>query len=287
VQFEVLPTRLTFLAHDPVCLPPGKETNVFRGAFGLALREVSCDSQCPGAHACLRAANCAYARLFEPRWEQGPSGYRNAPRPFVLRWRPTDLTAGTTFSASLNLFVVERAPLPELAAALRVLAARGIGPGRAKAEFHSLKPESILRLPLQGPEANGRVTIRFATPTELKQAGEVSSQPEFGVLLARLVERIWTLGRLYQGWATWDYRDLLERSRIVRLVDWQWHYWNLRRRSSRTGQHHSVGGFTGTATYEGPIGIFLPLLEIGRWIGVGRQTVWGKGEILVENVELA
>jgi hypothetical protein len=131
------------------------------------------------------------------------------------------------------------------------------------------------------------MTIRFATPTELKQAGEVSSEPEFAVLLARLVERIWTLGRLYQDWAAWDYHHLVERSRMVRLLDWQWRYRSLRRRSSRTGQRHSLGGFTGIAIYEGPIGVFLPLLEIGRWTGIGRQTVWGKGEIQVESVQLA
>ena len=27
---------------------------------------------------------------------------------------------------------------------------------------------------------------------------------------------------------------------------------------------------------------FLPYLEIARWTGVGRQTVWGKGEIAYE-----
>jgi hypothetical protein len=27
---------------------------------------------------------------------------------------------------------------------------------------------------------------------------------------------------------------------------------------------------------------FLPYLEAARWTGVGRQTVWGKGEIAVE-----
>jgi hypothetical protein len=30
--------------------------------------------------------------------------------------------------------------------------------------------------------------------------------------------------------------------------------------------------------------MFLPLLRIGCWAGVGRQTVWGKGEIQVEQV---
>jgi CRISPR/Cas system endoribonuclease Cas6 (RAMP superfamily) len=70
-------------------------------------------------------------------------------------------------------------------------------------------------------------------------------------------------------------------------VKWEWRYEHRQRRSSRTGQTHSLSGFVGTATYEGPFGIFLPLLEIGRWTGVGRQTVWGKGEIQVARPPLA
>ncbi len=52
-----------------------------------------------------------------------------------------------------------------------------------------------------------------------------------------------------------------------------------RRHSSRTGQTHSIGGFIGFAEYEGDLAEFLPYLEAARWTGVGRQAVWGKGEI--------
>jgi len=35
----------------------------------------------------------------------------------------------------------------------------------------------------------------------------------------------------------------------------------------------------GIAEYEGDLAEFLPYLEAARWTGVGRQSVWGKGEI--------
>jgi hypothetical protein len=121
--------------------------------------------------------------------------------------------------------------------------------------------------------------MRFATPTELKTAGAARPEPEFAVLIERLAERVWALGSLYQQWPSWDYRELLEEARLVQLVDWESRYEHRQRRSSRSGQTHSLGGYIGTAIYQGPVGRFLPLLEIGRWTGVGRQTVWGKGEI--------
>lgn len=53
------------------------------------------------------------------------------------------------------------------------------------------------------------------------------------------------------------------------------------RRSSRTGQVHSIGGFIGEAEYEGDLSEFIPYLRAAKWTGVGRQTVFGKGEIWV------
>ena len=54
--------------------------------------------------------------------------------------------------------------------------------------------------------------------------------------------------------------------------------------SRATGQRHALGGFTGFAEYAGELAEFVPYLEIGRWTGVGRQTVWGKGEIAYETL---
>jgi CRISPR-associated endoribonuclease Cas6 len=56
----------------------------------------------------------------------------------------------------------------------------------------------------------------------------------------------------------------------------------VERRSSRTGQTHPIGGFTGFAEYEGELSEFVPYLQAAKWTGVGRQTVWGKGELEIE-----
>jgi len=57
------------------------------------------------------------------------------------------------------------------------------------------------------------------------------------------------------------------------------HQVEVHRQSSRTGQVHSIGGFVGEAEYEGELSEFLPYLRAAKWTGVGRQTVWGKGEV--------
>jgi hypothetical protein len=292
MEFTVLRARLEFEALEFIALPAGSEINTFRGALGLALRSVVCKAECRGAKSCAVRGACAYARFFEPVWEGGPSGYHDAPRPFVLRWAGSK---GELLRADLFVFEWERPPWEELEKAFERVAAQGLGPRRGRARLKTFTfgegETAALRMAVQETGGiagrSGRIRLVFATPTELKAGGEVCTEPDFAVLTHRILERLWALGRLYQGWKAgdWDYRGLLDLGRGVRLVDWSWRHREAERRSSRTGQRHSIGGFTGWAEYEGEVGPFLPVLEIARWIGVGRQTVWGKGEVRVESLK--
>ena len=227
--------------------------NRLRGSFGSALK---------------RLDETAYARFFTPQAGASalalPSGLRDLPRPFVFRLHKAEI--------GMNLFLMSEAGL-----VCRVMRKLGL-------EL-AASPE-ILRLPLEAPceadQQSQRLLIRFVTPTELKGAGE----PEFSALMARVRDRISTLRALYgQGPLELDFRAFGERARRVRLVRRELQVVEEQRLSTRTGQRHSIGGFIGIAEYEGPVAEFMPYLEAARWTGVGRQTVWGKGEIAAEIVE--
>ncbi len=126
-----------------------------------------------------------------------------------------------------------------------------------------------------------RVRVHFLTPTELKGA----EQPEFGILLARIRDRVSTLRELYgDGPLAIDFKAFGERASRVSMTRCELVPVAAERTSRGTGQRHSLGGFTGVAEYEGELAEFLPYLEIARWTGVGRQTVWGKGEIAYETL---
>jgi hypothetical protein len=297
MEFTVLRVRLEFEALEDIALPAGTELNTFRGALGFALQSVVCKPDCREAKHCAERQSCIYARFFEPVWENGPSGYRDAPRPFVLRASGLEgrWHKGTLLRTDLLVFDRDHPPWRELEKAFERVAAQGLGPSKGRARLKAFVfgsgETAALQMRVKGadgvPGRSGRLRLLFVTPTELKSGGEVCSEPDFGVLIQRIVERLWALGCLYQGWQTgdWDYRELLDLTRGVRLVDWSWRHKGVDRRSSRTGQRHSIGGFTGWAEYGGTVGAFLPVVEIARWIGVGRQTVWGKGEVRVESVK--
>ena len=299
--------RFCFLARESIHFAQAKSANILRGAFGTIFRRLACLPQCAGARECEWRANCPYARLFEPAAiGPGPSGLADWPRPFVFRATHLDgltLASGTRFHFDLNLFGLESNAIAYFVLAFAQLAREGLGPGRRKVELISVKqldehgrPSSViydsestvlrpeapaLELSLAaGSEVVTRLAVRFVTPTELKSGQQIAARPEFGILAARIRDRISTLAELYgTGPLQIDFRAFGERANRVQMTRCELQKIDIKRQSSRTGQVHAIGGFVGEAEYEGELTEFVPYLRAAKWTGVGRQTVWGKGEI--------
>jgi hypothetical protein len=285
--FEFYRFRFWFEAVDAVRFPPGPSANVLRGALGIHLLE--------------EASPSAYRSLFQPGGggKGGPSGLADWPRPFVLRGAHLDgatFPPGTPFFFDAHLFDMRRPLLASFRAAFDRAAEAGLGQGRGRARLTSVAQLDLAGHP-QPPEGAApclvsldgpvtpvhRVTLWFASPTELKGGGRVTDRPEFAVLFGRIRDRIGNLATLYgRHPLDVDFRALGERAAQVRLVrcDLAWEY--AARKSTRTGLTHSLGGFTGEAEYHGELGEFLPWLRAAQWAGVGRQTVWGKGEVRIQ-----
>lgn len=257
--FDLFPLRYRMIARAVLDLPVGEAANLLRGRLGKALRQ-----NCPEM----------YQRLFAPRADSGPSGLRNAPRPFVLRVHHLEgvrLAPGDPFEIRVNLFEMQ----PSLIAVIRDALCAA-----ASSDCIEIEGTEPLRLDLApAPSPVRRLRVQFLTPTELKPSGP----PEFAVLFARIRDRVSTLRALYgDGPLAIDFRALGERARAIRMTRCELSDVVAERVSRSTGQRHSLGGFIGVAEYEGDLAEFLPYLEIARWTGVGRQTVWGKGEIAWE-----
>jgi hypothetical protein len=242
--------------------------------------------------------------MFEPALHGGPSGLADPPRPFVLRASHLDgarLGSGDRFHADVHVFDLKDPALAYFTLTFAKLARDGLGPRRGQVElesvdavalsgepsrrlFHAgtfrlaLPPEALV-LDLQ-PVARAlrNVEVSFLTPTELKGSGDIMRALPFDVLFARIRDRVSTLRALYgEGPLEIDFRGMAERARSVRAVRSDLRFADVRRRSSRTGEVHGIGGFVGTVSYEGELAEFVPFLEAARWVGVGRHTVWGNG----------
>jgi hypothetical protein len=311
LKFEFYRFRFHFRSAGSLYFPAYKSGNIVRGAFGSIFRRLVCVPGCGEAKSCEVRATCPYARVFEPQAArgEGPSGLVDWPRPFVFRAAHLDgrtVQVGEAFHFDAHIFDVRDPALAYFVLTFAQLAREGLGPGRGRADLVAvdqldLSGASVARVfdgerfqmgelgaPIAVdlsalPEPTGRVRVRFVTPTELKTEQRLAHRPEFAILFGRLRDRISTLRALYgPGPLEIDFRAMGERAAGVRMTRCELKTTEVDRRSSRTGQRHPLGGFVGEAEYEGELAEFLPYLRLGKWVGVGRQTVWGKGEVEVE-----
>ncbi|MGI8744150.1 MAG: CRISPR system precrRNA processing endoribonuclease RAMP protein Cas6 [Bryobacteraceae bacterium] len=298
LRFRLYPLRFGFRAREPLYFPPGKSANILRGAWGAILRRMACVPQCAGARVCEVRESCAYARMFEPSAiAPGPSGLTDWPRPFVFRANHLDgrtIEPGACFHFDLNVFDLQRPEIAYLMLTFRELAREGLGPGRRRAELAEVsqldadgvafalgEPPTPMALTLSpvGRRVE-RVRVRFVTPTELKSGQKIAERPDFAVLAGRIRDRLSTLREIYDdGPLPIDFRAFGQRASQVRMTRCDIRRVEVERRSSRTGEVHSIGGFVGEAEYEGELAEFVPYLRAAKWVGAGRQTVWGKGQI--------
>lgn len=220
--------------------------------------------------------------MFEPSHPAGPSGLADLPRPFVFRCRHLDgrtVAAGETFHFDFHWFDLRR---PSLDTAIGALAQ--FAPEAGMVDVHGAGAPMELCLDPSGDPAK-RLAVRFETPTELKADGNTVERPEFGILAARIRDRISTLRALYDdGPLAMDFREFGERAGKIKMTRCDIQHVQAWRRSGRTGQVHSLGGFVGEAEYEGDLTEFVPYLRAAQWTGVGRQTAWGKGELTLYTV---
>jgi hypothetical protein len=257
--FRLTQSRFKFQAHETIRFPT-PASNYLRGAFGRTLHGTS-----------------GYRRIFAPAGARGPSGLADRPRPFVFRAAHLDgatVERDAPFHFDLNIFDLRPDALAEIEAAFGKL---------ERAELSSVSSQPVAIDLDAGFDPVKRIIVRFVTPTELKSGAKVVDLPTFEILAARIRDRISTLRALYDaGPLAIDFRAFAERASHVELARIETRWVESERRSGRTGAKHPLGGFVGEAEYEGDLREFMPYLETARWTGVGRQTVWGKGEIAVE-----
>jgi hypothetical protein len=243
--FKVYPLRYRLRARSAVAV----SANLLRGAFGKVLH---------------REDLGAYRRYFKPTAAAGPSGLRDSPRPFVLRashFEGASLAAGDEFEIGVNLFEVRHPPLELFRRVVAALLPAELLHAEETPLCLSLDPDSAI-VP--------RLRVRFLTPTELKGA----ERPDFAVLFPRIRDRVSTLRALYgDGPLEIDFKAMGQRAEQIRMTLCELQH------VASTGSRYPLDGFTGVAEYEGELAEFVPYLEAARYTGVGRQTVWGKGEI--------
>jgi hypothetical protein len=277
---------------------PAFAGNALRGAFGAALRELSCLTGAPDCGACPIVAQCPYPLWIEPRAPQVGLLPRGAtvPPPWVIetpKGGKRCYRAGEEFVFSFVVFGRAHKELSLCLLAFRRALFRGIGQERvplemvgvreagqeywaAPSEFVPRPPEALVVPPVPTP-----VRLRFETPVSIVRSGRTLG-PEtlrFGDLFSALQRRLGLLESCYgESSPAWDYRaHLLEaesctwRGKDLQRV-------NLSRYSHRQHQAMHWWGITGEYTLESLPDALWPILYRGQWSHIGKHASFGLGE---------
>lgn len=133
-------------------------------------------------------------------------------------------------------------------------------------------------------------TIQFLTPTFLKKKSQRVKEPRFDHLITRLGWRVRELMRLHND-TTPDFRPLVKQAQQVHTFDFdiqdaEGHRFSRRRLEQENLPTIPLHGFTGTLTIYGDLTPYRPLLTIGQWLHVGKNTERGLGQFRVEPARL-
>lgn len=297
--------RLEFITERPIYLPEYAGSTL-RGAFGHALRQIACVTRERNCGACALYRSCAYPAIFEtpPPLDYARRKLSKVPLPFVVEPPPRGERAHASGSAlhfDMVLIGPALAQLPLVLLAWRRALQLGLGPqqGTARLErvFVDGEDEPVLAdaaarvrphaqyLALPAPcAAPGSLTLVFETPLRLQRGGHPLGVGELtpGDLLRSLLRRVAELVELQLG-GTLDV-DFAALSAHAATITGEhqltWRDWT--RQSSRQQQHMVFGGAVGRWTLHGDLAPFWPLLHLGQWLHVGKNTTFGLGRYRIE-----
>lgn len=130
------------------------------------------------------------------------------------------------------------------------------------------------------------LTLRFLSPTKIKERHEWVELPSLSVVMRAVVRRLRLLSWVYGGeeWPQAAYGPLLDLAETAATGYHEMQWLGYLRESKQSGEH-PVEGFIGPIWYEGedwrPL---LPALWLGQWLHIGKFYVVGNGRYRVEGL---
>lgn len=307
--------QFTMQAKEHSFLPEYKGSTL-RGGFGHSFRRVCCTMRDQECKTCMLNQTCPYAYIFETPKVNGMEVQHqasNLPHPFVIEPPATEQTefqAGDDFEIGLVLFGKSVSFLPYFVYTFDQMGRMGLGKGRGKFELTAVyamndlasqQKEQIYDSKSQMLNGNFKVwnlsdiltnisiaqvdtlAIQLVTPTRILHKNRLVRNIPYDLLIRTLLRRISLLGRIHCE-SDWDlpYKDILDHAiNHVKLVNSNTSWYDWERYSNRQRTRMKMGGIVGTLSYAGDLAPFMPLIVLGQFTHIGKNTTFGLGKYVV------
>lgn len=273
--------------------------STLRGAFGRALRKISCMTKQADCKGCPLYRTCPYTNIFETpaplehqqqKFSQVPNGYIIEPP----QWGEQYYSNGDIFSFNLVLFGRVLAQLPLIAFAFQRAFEYSVAKGRGELEdilyfeqdsqqfqsiFHTGKILSHQQAVSLAQNFTKDLTIEIETPLRLQENGVPLSVNKINAqrFFISLAKRISLLSEFHAQKIELDFEqikqdiDKIEESKYLKWQDWV-------RYSSRQDQKMKLGGVIGKWQFKNLSPQLAQLLYLGQWLHNGKNATFGLGK---------
>ncbi len=259
--------------------PPYFIGSQLRGAFGYALKKVTCINPSFRCEECFAKESCLYYEFYEEK--NKPHKYRFD---FELGKKIYDFT--------LYLFNDATTKLPYVLSALHMMLTKnGLGVERKTyKEFDIfmdnklINANSNLKIPkesikiFQIDKICQNITIQFKTPLRLKKNNRFIRDDN--IELKDIVNSIYQRQMQLQG----DGYKKFPYSIEGQITHKELHYKELTRMSNRQKSTMNLGGLLGSIEVKNINKEAYEVLKVGELIGAGKQCVFGLGKIEVKSL---
>ena len=310
-HFKFAQFQFVLSAEDCINLPVYKGST-FRGGFGHAFKKIVCVNREKICSTCLLKGKCVYSYVFETPPPPDTSKMRKypfAPHPFTITpplEEKRDYQIGETLSFELTLVGKSIDYLPYFIYTFDELGRMGIGKGKGKYQLEEVRSrgdpkkedtiysskDKILRnlygtVKIQDLEPSDLspsiLSLTFLTPTRLKFDVRLSPTLEFHILFRNLLRRISLLSYFHCGEElNLDFKGLIESSKNITVEKENLSWFDWERYSNRQETKMKMGGFMGSITFEGDLEEFLPFVQLGEYVHVGKGTSFGLGKYQIK-----
>lgn len=320
-QFSTLPVaRFTVVLRAEVdaVLPPIIGSTL-RGAFGHALKAVSCSMEHRDCAGCFVSDACVYSTIFEPVTNGG--GGRDVPRPFVFeppvpRFTPElsrtenlrlGISKGGRISFGLLLIGDALFRLPYFVMAFELMSRRGLGAARQVFSLDEVRQidaagqeQTIRTRGLSRPSApckttladfvatrldalagSRRLRIVMQTPLRIRREKQLVEHFEFGDIFKQCSLRLKFLSENFGVPFVYDYGKLTDEAYGLKTSKDLWRH-EMSRRTNRQKTDLDLNGMLGEMVFPAPDNPeVLSILIAGEALHIGSASAMGQGKFSV------
>ena len=284
---------------------PEYSGSTLRGAFGRALRKISCMTKQDNCKTCSLYRTCPYTSIFETpapithqiqQFSQVPNGYIIEPP----EWGVQQFKVGDIFTFNIVLFgrLIEQLSL--IAFAFKRAFEYNLAGGKADLldiTYFSENSTACISILENGniidhnhhifiPECLPQVMqLNIITPLRLQENGKPLKPNEINLqrFLITLAKRISLLSEFHAQPLNLDFEYLIALlSQVEDSKNLKWQDWT--RYSSRQQQKMKLGGVVGKWTLTNIPSEWAKLIYIGQWLHNGKNATFGLGRYQITNL---